>query len=463
MTRRLVGPLCAVLVGVSLFVAPSTGGIARAWGYGGSSARQAAQSTVLPDGAGWRTVLSRTGFTAFEPTLGVTERGGIFFQAAHMADTPARGLWPFHSPDVIRSEDWGRSWQRSSPTAADRDLHVFTSDPFLHVDTDTGRIFTMDWVSGTYCSEISYSDTHGDSWQSTTIGCAGSDREHLFTGPARVSPTPIYPNVVYFCAQSIPSAICSKSLDGGRTFSPTGAAPFAEITRILDCGRIPGHGVVAPDGTIYIPTACEKPYLAISKDEGASWDVVAVSDRGTDGYQASSVGVDGEGNLYYLWMGEDRLPYLTISKDGRSWSRPRSIAAPGVKEASLGTVAVTADGGLAAAYFGTTATHPDGDYEGVPWNGYISITDDASRARPTFVSGSFGTAEDPLARGECGPNRCLSAFDFIDVVIDRHGGAWASFVDSCDKDSCLSYHAGPAEFGEGMVAGLVPRRHPARP
>lgn len=411
-----------------------------------------------PEGVASATAFARrTGFSAFEPTLGVLSDGTVFYQAAHSLQNA--GVTFFGGgPDVLRTKDAGRSWEETSPTVGDQRLHPFTSDPYVHVDSVTDRIFTVDWVPG-YCSELSFSDDRGESWTTAPLACGGADHQHLFTGPPSLSVPVAYPNVVYVCAQSIPSAICSKSLDGGRSFMHTGALPFAAVSDILDCGRLTGHGVVGPDGTVYLPSACDKPYLAISGDEGATWRIETIADKPANGNHETAVGVDRAGNLYYFWIGADRMPYLSLSdNNGRSWKRPVRIATPTLKEASLPALAVSPSGTVAAAYMGSSnAPTNRRDYSKTTWGGYVSVTRNALSSKPTFATAVFGSRSDPLVIGECGPRRCQAQYDFIDVQIDDAGGVWASFVDGCDRRTCMDFDDGEIRFGEGVLAAVRPR------
>ena len=411
----------------------------------GAGARKA--SSMLP-----RATASRVGETAFEPTLGITSDGTILFQGAHYPPSAPPGPFGEIVPDVYRSKNRGAKWNYASPTLGDQSTHRATADPYIHVDEDTDRVFTVDWVRGAYCSQLSHSDDGGETWTMTRLGCGGSDHQHLVTGPPAVSPMIDYPNVVYLCAQSIPSTICSKSLDGGINFVNTGSAPFLAISDVLDCGRLTGHSAVGPDGTLYVPTACDKPYLAVSRDEGATWQVVEVSDASTNGNHETAVGVDRKGRVYYFWMKEDRLPYLAISTDGgKSFPRVIPIAPPRVTETSLPALAVSDSGTVAAAYMGSIdSPGPKGDHTRATWSGYITLTRDALTARPTFYSARFGDRRDPFAIGECGPRRCHAAYDFIDVQLQGKS-AWASFIDGCKGSRCIEIGE---EFGEGVLAGL---------
>lgn len=432
------------------------------------------------------TRMHRTGFQAGEPTLGVTKDGSIFYQAL---DGP---------PTVIRSTDGGRKWQDVSPMIGGRKRHPTTLDPFLYVDPVTDRVFTYDFMFG--CSEISFSDDRGESWTTTALNCGEQDHQNLFAGPPVMSPTAGYPNIVYTCSTQAGATIysfstmCLKSLDGGFSWVPTGTPPFntqQEEENDLGvsgyCHGAVGHGFVGADGTVYVPKGlCGQPWLAISRDEGATWKRVQVADNGvpqtTIGVyeHEASVAADKQGNVYYHWMGNDRLPYLAVSRDGGgTWSKPMMVGPPGLVEASLPHLTVGKVGAVAIVYYGSTNSpgepfpesndcKPDPvycfqqlfflgpqdpkSYEDTTWNGYMTVTDDALSKRPTFYTGAINDPSDPFVRGTCGPIRCKAVYDFIDVVIDKNGRPWGAYVDICIA-ACAD--KGPRNQGnEGLVGTL---------
>ncbi|MGH2754249.1 MAG: sialidase family protein [Actinomycetota bacterium] len=428
----------------------------------------------------------RTGFGAGEPTLGITKDGTIFFQALDAG------------PTVLRSRD-GRKWKDVSPAIAGRKRHPETLDPFLYVDVKTDRVFTYDFLFG--CSEISYSDDKGETWTTTPLNCGLQDHQNLFTGPPVTSPTVGYPNIVYSCSTQAGATIyslaaqCLKSLDGGTTWTPTGAPAF--VTDMQEendlgvqgyCHGAVAHGYVGPDGTVYIPKGlCGQPWLAISRDEGSTWERVQVSDIGMPQtaigvYEhEASVAADAKGNVYYFWIANDRLPYLAVSRDGGgSWDKPIMVGPPGLEEAALPHMTLGATGKIAMVYYGSTNSpgepFPEADdckpnmvdcfaelfflnppdperYENVTWNGYMTATADALAKKPTYFTATVNDSDDPLVRGTCGPIRCKAVYDFIDVAIDRQGRPWASYVDACIS-TCIK--EGPANQGnEGFVGTIV--------
>jgi hypothetical protein len=148
-----------------------------------------------------------------------------------------------------------------------------------------------------------------------------------------------------------------------------------------------------------------------------------------------------------------------VSKDGgKTWSKPVNVAAPGVNETNLATLAVGAPGKVAISYMGTVNA-PSGpvegreaaDYRETTWNGYITQTTDALQNNQVFYSSTVNNKRDPLLRGQCEQrNRCRPVFDFIDVVIDRSGDIWSAWVDGC---IAICSTTGPGNIGGDGVVG----------
>ena len=415
-----------------------------------------------------------TGAEAIEPTLGIDKKGNIFFQA--------QGSGP--APKVVVSRDDGRSWDDVTPA-----LHNYSADPFIYVDKDTGRVFTADLAPEFLCLTVSHTDDAAKSWTSSKA-CGLTDHQNVFTGPPVSSSTNSYPNIVYICAMDIgatsvaaAATSCLKSIDGGITWVRTGAPAYSDDPRQGGgqhdvpghCGGGTGHGFVDSKGIVYLPRGwCAQPYLAISKDEGATWERVQVADIGMaqleDGipcactnyyeHEAAAV-VDDRGNIYYFWIAKDRLPYLVISRDGgESFSEPMMVGRPGLREAWGPTMDIGATGKIALAYVGSTNAPggkvPDGrgpEYtDAVTWNGYITTSVDALSKRPRFFTTTVNPTSDPIMRGECGIDRCSVQLDFIDIVIDPDGRPWTSMVDGCwppPGDGC------GAAIGTGFVGTVV--------
>ena len=470
--------------------------------------RQAAQLGRGPDGgrgvahrAGARPVADppypvpsgvhvSTGRNAVEPSLGVASDGTLFYVGVSTADGQ-------HSV-VQRSRDEGKTWEVLDLLAKGVPNDTVTADPLIYLDPGTDRLFNFDYTPP--CSAISFSDDGGDTF-GVGVACNHFDHQTLFAGPAPdggAKPTG-YANVVYYCAiEAGVSAVgpvtgCSKSLDGGVTYNRTGSAPFiSDFSRTEGgtagipgaCLGTTGHGRVGPDGTVYVPRGfCDQPFLAISRDEGDTWERVQVADIGMAvgvsadlGFEdhEARVAIDPSGTVYYTWIARDHLPYLAISRDGgKTFGKPLMVAPPGVQESFGPSIAAGADGRIALAYVGTTnspggpfcvkttlnsCTTADGSpgkppsaYEKTTWNAYVTMSVDATAADPIFYSASGNAPADPIHRGYCGGIQCGVTHEFHDVVIGPDGTPWGSFGDGCIGDP-----AAPCE-GSGAGVGIAAR------
>ncbi|HVF54015.1 MAG TPA: sialidase family protein [Actinomycetota bacterium] len=427
-----------------------SGGRAVAHSAGGIRVRAKRVTRRAPDAR-----LYRTGVTTWEPTMGITQQGTIVVNAESDGSVPS----------VMSSRDGGKSWDVAF------DGHPITADPYLWVDPDTSRIFANDYVPP--CHLISISDDEGETWTTNRPTACGynSDHQTIFGGPppeGSMEPTE-YQNVVYICSIgdgiSIAAAgsVCSRSLDGGVTFTPTGTQPFVDDpTKTGDlgvpglCSGSHGHGFVGPDGAVYLPRGwCGQPYVAISHDEGLTWTRVQVADLGmpccgevigvdeTLYSHEAGVVADALGNVYYAWVANDRLPYLAISRDGgTTWDEPMMIGPPGLKEALLPGITIGRAGRVAVHYMGSTnspwnGTEMASDPADMTWNAYITMTVQALKDDPLFYSGTINAPAEPLRVGPCGPDpaRCEWG-DFFDVVVGVEGDPWAVAVDLCTDESC---------------------------
>lgn len=416
------------------------------------------------------------GFSALEPTVGLDDKKNIFYAASSFDVAGGR----LASPDVILSSDGGKTWEDISPQAAVTNSHPITLDPYVYVDEGTDRVFNIDLTVA--CSYLSFSDDRGQSWTTNPLACGRpvNDHQTLFAGPPVSSPTVTYDNIVYYCWNDVATSSCSKSLDGGITFSPTGTPAFSGYQAGSEdpgffgvdgfCGGLHGHGAVGPEGTVYLPRElCGRPMLAVSEDEGRTWEQVQVSDiysisQPREGTGHPSVAVDTKGNVYYMWVGQkDRIPRLSVSRDrGKTWSRPVVISPPDVNEANLPQIDAGKPGKVAFVYYGSTNSPyrkckdecTASDYQKVTWNGYIGMSANAFSKSPLFYTGTVNHPRDPLVRHFCGPGRCQNVFDFIDVVIGKDGIPYAAFTDDC-TEGCVDNPALPGEGSDGLLGKLV--------
>lgn len=469
--RATATAVCALAAIASLAIGGSaaaqaplrSGGVAAAYYPGGEPVQG---SPLLPAP---RSKVYDTGFSTQEPSMGFDRAGTLYVDAL---DTSGK-------PTVATSANRGRTWTDVSPG------HARSFDPFLYVDPVTGRVFSIDYQLG--CQQVSFSDDHGKTWTtSAQAACQVTDHENVFAGPppkGGAAPTG-YPNVVYLCGNgggigvvffSHIAQLCAKSLDGGATFLPTGTPPYADggTTNGTGDAEVPGncnadagHGYAGPDGTIYVPRGwCGEPWLAISHDEGQTWERVQVADNGMFAGPEDAVGdntfvfdheaavaADAAGDVYYSWVARDRKPYLAVSHDGGAhWSKPMDVAPPGLTQTALPALDVGAPGKVALAFIGSTNApekpFPDDKdcaaggldcdphkeaYKDATWNGYLVETATANATRPIFFGGPIKNPTQPLLRGgPCGPVRCLQELDFIDVVVGPNGDPWGVFVDAC--------------------------------
>ncbi len=455
--------LIASLVVVAL-AAPSSalgGGAPGGDGSGGRAVAHYAGGKKAPAGKTPDARLAQVGMPAIEPTIGVDKKGVLYMTVI------GAGL----SPDVVRSKDDGRSWEVASPQVAGRKTHALTLDPYIYMDESTGRLFDIDLTVA--CSYLSFSDDGGDSWTENPIACGRpiNDHQTLFTGPPAISPTTVFPEVVYYCWNDFGTGTsCSKSIDGGVAWTVTGTRPFQGISNEGQggpdvCGGFNGHGVVGPDGTVYLPKEhCGQPWLGISHDEGATWQAIKVATNSTEKLGSdTSVAVDKKGNLYYTWETADQQLFLATSTDGgEKWSDPMAVGAPGVEEVTLPSLEVGDPGKVAIAYVGTTKSPfkrcaencTNEDYKETEWNGYITMSTNVLAKKPIFLSGSVNDPRDPFFRGRCDFNtRCGPLLDFLDIEIGPNGVPYAAFVDAC---IALCVQTGPhSNPGNGVVGSLV--------
>ncbi len=461
-SKRLVVMLSIIAV-IAAALSTSAGSIARAGGYssGGRGVAHEADGKLVRSA---RVPIGRSypvGADAIEPTLGINKKGHIFY-------TAASGV---QRVDVFRSTDGGETWEMTSPSLAGVKTHPLTLDPYVWVSEATGRVFNIDLTVA--CSYLSYSDDEGKTWVHNPLACGRpiNDHQTLFSGPPAITPrNPVYPENVYYCWNDFGTGTsCSKSLDGGVTWMPTGTRPFEGINTEGQggggiCGGFNGHGVVDKKGTVYLPKEyCGQPWLGISHDEGATWDRVQVASNTTE-YLGSdtSVAVDKKGNLYYAYETARQELYLVTSTDGgKTWSKPMMVGAPRVNEVTLPTLDVGDPGKVAIAYMGSTNSpfakcQPDcetSDYTKTTWNGYITMTTNALSKSPTFYSATVNDPGDPLYQGRCDfSNRCRPILDFIDIEIHPDGTPYGAFVDAC-LAACNT--SGQIDGSAGIVGRLV--------
>ena len=471
---------------------------------------------------------TNTGWRTEEAAIVVTNAGSLLLQPAFDATGAPVG--------AIRSFDQGANWEFFQPSNPDNPPRCCTpggganpNDQNMAIDRRTGRVF---WLSPGYdvpafaffeTSRLDISDDDGKTWFQSSgpplgkpnhlTGQISLDHVQVFAGPPTESLKHLmqgYPNVVYVCEGNAPQS-CGKSLDGGITFGPAVGIPFPP-----ECsGPLPPlpptviyntnfglHGVVDRRGTVYLPNApCEIPYVAISHDEGGTWQLSRVADTLTLGFGMLSLDVDKEGNLYAGWVGEaDRLLYLSISRDhGMHWSTPLMIGAPGVNEVGLPSLVVGERGHVAVTYYasknspgapfpppcpGLSTSCPA--YANETWSTYVTESFNALAQRPMFWSATLNDPAQPTWYG-CSPSAqgldilegdnftippggntigCSlgagSHIDYYGINMAPDGTPWVAFYQGCLNDrpvpgnpNCAQAAGGPHDGLFGFVGRLV--------
>ena len=383
--------------------------------------------------------LSDTGMTSGEPGLAILRDGTLMRSVA----TDPTGI-------AVSSDDGAHWTRRLLPAGA------LTGIPDGYVDPVTDRYF----YSAFGDTLVYASDDKGVTWQTGSFDSSKRyDWNKVFSGPPASARAGGYPTNIYYCNITSPGGFltgtgCFRSVDGGRHFSLMGH-PYVngdcqDITQPQGAG--PGRGVVDPrDGAIYLPVHfCGKVEIAVSHDEGATWTHNVVERmRGSAGANllhalaspawrrqlmsgranivsaematnqfSDAMGMDASGRLYLVWIDETFLPKISWSADhGKTWTAPLAFQAPGVVQAVLPSIAVTADGRVGLSYYGTTDRQT--------WTGYLAISENATAAAPTFETAAVTPPGRPLA-----PEACCWASGPLEYAPARwapDGSLWGSF------------------------------------
>jgi hypothetical protein len=379
-----------------------------------------------------------TGPTTDSAAIGVTAAGAVFYGPIEYAPNTVPAPEKIVMPTIVsRSADLGAHWDRVLPGTAGQPVpsHGGLTD-WLSVDPETSRVW---YASPTLpCgATISWSDDDGQTWShNLDSGCPDQGANELIEGPAPAGgEQPAgYPHVVYYCANAgeVPLGdqsflVCQKSLDGGTTFAFVGGTPD-QVPPASQCGTVVREtrpGIVGRDGVLYFPQdVCgqgTRLRLAVSADEGRTWQTRPVFDTTIQDLYPPAIAVDADNDLYLAWKGAGGLPYLTVSRDrGASWSAPLEVGAPGVTEIRRLAVTAREPGHAAISYLGST----DG---GTTFNAYITESRDAHAANPTFWSAPVNNpAAAPVALGS-NSETFGDRIQFLNEMIGADGTPWAAF------------------------------------
>ena len=404
--------------------------------------------------------------SAGEPSIGVNwSTGKVFIEAGNHtlrvtfndAFKPATASW----------ED-----KRSPFARVSFDPILFTDDAHFG-----GPNRTFESQLDLACSAMSFTDDDANSWLPSQ-GCgAPAGVDHQTLGGGRYSspepPHPAYPHAIYYCSQSIVTAFCARSDDGGVTFGP--GIPIYIFARLngVDvpgapgtCGGLHGHVRVSPDGTVYVPNEhcfdanrVTRPGFAVSIDNGVTWVVRTVPDAksispGSD----PSVAAGANNTIYFGYVNVDGHAKIAVTRDrGLNWSKSKDVGTPFlIQNAEFAEVIAGDDNRAAFAFLGTRTAGDtqSATFPGV-WHLYAAFTYDAGRTFTTVDA----TPSDPVQRGciwnQGGSNPCRNLLDFNDITVDRVGRVLIGYADGCTgtcvNDPTQNATQGPASAQDALA------------
>ena len=342
-----------------------------------------------------------------------------------------------------------------------------TLDPILFTDEATGRTFNSQ-LSGAN-SLFEFTDDDGENWSPGQIAApnGGADHQSVASGPypaGQVPPTASWPasgakRAVYYCSQSVASAFCSRSDDGGLTFGP------GMLVKNPDCsvGSLQGHVKVAPDGTVYLPDSsqclaplgetAEKVVAFVSNDAGVTWAVRPLPESQGGAASDPSVGIATDGTAYMCYENADGRVRVAVSHDeGATWINDQDIGAALGIVASRFPQAIAGDPDRAAcAFLGTTTTTGDPaalTFQGI-WHPYVATTYDGGETWHLVNASPSDPIQGHGGVGPSGTNRNL--LDFNDLQIDDQGRLLFALADGC-TGGCVK---DPAKNSFGAKATLI--------
>lgn len=357
---------------------------------------------------------------AAEPNVGLLADGTIFAQ---------NGL------ATMRSRDDGLTWENvAPPTTSQRTL-----DPMLRVEPYSGVVYVDQLYVG--CSVLAWSGDGGDTWLSNPAACGmpANDHQKLAAGPNPIPGSPF--NAVYYSFSSFAQGVwASRSLDGGVTWTTSPVVGVGDGRSYANTGPIEADR----EGNVYIPLyMCDgEGYIGagVSRDYGATWEFVVVSDEPGPCYDVDpGLAIDTDGTVYVAYHRPTGVKYASSADRGATWSAPVQVSPPSLLS-FVHVDAVAGDPGkLAIAYRATpdTAKGPDEADGWAAWYMYVSFVEGADAAQPLVRTGIVSPPGDPEQRGPictlgvacAGGSRNL--LDFIDIGVGPDGRVYPIYADGC--------------------------------
>jgi hypothetical protein len=371
---------------------------------------------------------------AGEPSLGVNWRTG---QALFMSSA---STYKLRFDD--RAQPPAVTWSDvSSPYS------LFNIDPILATDPLTG--VTLAGGDDGPCAVMSRTEDDGESW-TAGIPCTGLvDHPAVGLGPFH-GPPPAGASgatAAYFCQQYPVLNQCSRSVDGGVSWSPS--------VTVTGCFGLFGHIKVGPDGTAYVPSnncaAGGNNGVGgfLSRDNGLTWSPYAIPkapfpDRGFD----PSVAATSDGTLFEAWTGAGNAhPMVALSADGAAhWTDPVDLAgtvSPPLVGTTFDTVVAGSPGRAAVAFLGTRHEPKEGvspyDDDGAVWHLYVSTTYDNGKTWSTTQVTTDPVQRGGISDGGVSATSSRNLLDFMDAALTRDGRVVVAFADGCiEKTGCTA-------------------------
>jgi hypothetical protein len=456
-----------------------------------------------------------TGYATAESHVNVLPDGTIVFTPAVLPQhTLGIGQLPGDalvaqsnaSPGALAvSKDGGAHWSLVRPSGT-------TWNPTDHgdyVDPVTGR-----WFFESYGpiplfpafgpdqegpSHLNVSRDTGRTWAHSVIRDTQITENAQFTAntvPPGGDRTVGYPRVTYYCANIsigftsplIAQRSCYRSLDG-TTFEMRSVILRSNVPVHPECLPNGGESLSAmdghypqpgPRGSLYLMISCgQKTFLAKSTDEALTFPVlsngespreVPVPPASTPDFNTSALRVLDDGTLVVVSHEGGRLKVRVSGDEGRHWTAPYDVTAPGVTTTQTWASAVRGSA-LALSYLAPKA---DGRY--YAWVAKLPDPRTLLRGRSTaVVSGQVAKAPVLYGDGLVGPSPTgagtipgpggthlpfpppftiqLFGNDFIGAAIGPDGTAYGSFTQDCgptpDSPGCLA--------NGGQTRGLLGR------
>ncbi|MEK6986430.1 MAG: sialidase family protein [Candidatus Thermoplasmatota archaeon] len=403
--------------------------------------------------------------SASEPTIGIPWTTNSVFYHAGVATYRARF-------DEQGNPNWA---EVTAPYQIPINL-----DPMLTADVVTGRVFAGGLLGP--CSEMLISDDDGETWTPSINMCSGANFDHqtIGTGPP-AGPLPVLGgeggHVAYYCAQG-GTISCARSLDGGAVWGPFQNVPGS-------CQGFHGHAQVSPvNGFVAIPTAScgdKQGYIA-SADGGLTWtsNQVPGSDEWTNGFDPSLQFTRQSGWMYYGMASDDGI-HIALSKDngatweslGASHGEPTgwldlgALHDPPIWAGSFTDVEAGDDDRVAFSFYGIEeSATADKEFlrseeiykcdssrqADLVWRSYIATSFDAGQtwsvARVSDDPVQVGGMWDVVIGGD---GSCRNLLDFKDMDIDVNGRIVIGFADGCTGECAATLQPESAGYRDNAA------------